>query len=160
MSACINNAMLYCVIGLINKWRSDTLYICQSPIPKQVCRQCWGPFHYRFFHRKSDSMETSFRSPFGSKEKGFFFSILLRYDGMWMNDREAKFPLNLKYETKTNLVKGPPVYREFLCPNSLIKSNRTKLRLPISHDDVIKWKHFPRYWPFVWGIHRSPVTSL
>ena len=19
-----------------------------------------------------------------------------------------------------------------------------------SHDDVIKWKHFPRYWPFVW----------
>ena len=22
------------------------------------------------------------------------------------------------------------------------------------HDDVIKWKHFPRYWPFVRGIHR------
>ena len=28
-----------------------------------------------------------------------------------------------------------------------------------NHDDVIKWKHFPRYWPFVWGIHRSPVNS-
>ena len=27
------------------------------------------------------------------------------------------------------------------------------------HDDVIKWKHFPRYWPFVRGIHRSPVDS-
>ena len=27
------------------------------------------------------------------------------------------------------------------------------------HDDVIKWKHFPRYWTFVWGIHRSPVNS-
>ena len=27
------------------------------------------------------------------------------------------------------------------------------------HDDVIKWKHFPRYWSFVWGIHRSPVNS-
>ena len=26
------------------------------------------------------------------------------------------------------------------------------------HDDVIKWKHFPRYWPFVRGIHRSPVN--
>ena len=25
----------------------------------------------------------------------------------------------------------------------------------IHHDDVIKWKHFPRYWPFVRGIHRS-----
>ena len=29
----------------------------------------------------------------------------------------------------------------------------------IVHDDVIKWKHFPRYWPFVRGIHRSPVNS-
>ena len=29
----------------------------------------------------------------------------------------------------------------------------------IFHDDVIKWKHFSRYWPFVWGIHRSPVNS-
>ena len=27
------------------------------------------------------------------------------------------------------------------------------------HDDVIKWKHFPGYWPFVRGIHRSPVNS-
>ena len=27
------------------------------------------------------------------------------------------------------------------------------------HDDVIRWKHFPRYWPFVRGIHRSPVYS-
>ena len=27
------------------------------------------------------------------------------------------------------------------------------------YDDVIKWKHFPRYWPFVRGIHRSPVNS-
>ena len=27
------------------------------------------------------------------------------------------------------------------------------------HDDVIKWKHVPRYWPFVRGIHRSPVNS-
>ena len=27
------------------------------------------------------------------------------------------------------------------------------------HDDVIKWKHFPRYWPFVREIHRYPVNS-
>ena len=32
-------------------------------------------------------------------------------------------------------------------------------RLPGLHDDVIKWKHFPRYWPFVRGIHRSSVNS-
>ena len=29
----------------------------------------------------------------------------------------------------------------------------------LSHDDVIKWKPFPRYWPFVRGIHRWPVIS-
>ena len=27
------------------------------------------------------------------------------------------------------------------------------------HDDVIKWKHLPRCWPFVRGIHRYPVNS-
>ena len=24
-----------------------------------------------------------------------------------------------------------------------------------NNNDVVKWKHFPRYWPFVRGIHRS-----
>ena len=28
-----------------------------------------------------------------------------------------------------------------------------------AHDAVIKWKHFSLYWPFVRGIHRSPVTQ-
>ena len=27
------------------------------------------------------------------------------------------------------------------------------------HDDIIKWKHFPRYWTFVQGIHPSQVNS-
>ena len=27
------------------------------------------------------------------------------------------------------------------------------------HDDVIKWKQFSRYWPFVRGIHQSPGNS-
>ena len=37
--------------------------------------------------------------------------------------------------------------------------NRGCMFISNFHDDVIKWKHFPRYWPFVWGIHRSPVNS-
>ena len=32
-------------------------------------------------------------------------------------------------------------------------------RSSATHDDVIKWKHFPRYLSFVRGIHRSPVDS-
>ena len=31
-------------------------------------------------------------------------------------------------------------------------------QIDCNHYDVIKWKHFPRYWPFLQGIHRSPVN--
>ena len=31
-----------------------------------------------------------------------------------------------------------------------------KRRISTIHGAVIKWKHFPRYWPFVGGIHQSP----
>ena len=40
---------------------------------------------------------------------------------------------------------------------TIINSNMNKIIF--IHNDVIKWKHFPRYWPFVGGIHRSPVNS-
>ena len=42
---------------------------------------------------------------------------------------------------------------EFISAELLLHHNR------ICHDDVIKWKHFPRYWPFVRGINWSPVNS-
>ena len=38
-----------------------------------------------------------------------------------------------------------------------VTSERRNLRLK-EHDDVIKWKHFPRNWPFVRWIHRSPMN--
>ena len=31
--------------------------------------------------------------------------------------------------------------------------------ISLGHDDVTRWKHLPRYWPFVRGIHRSSVDS-
>ena len=43
-----------------------------------------------------------------------------------------------------------------------VSADGRRLRLVVAgrdHDDVIKWKHFSRYWPFVWGIHWSPVNS-
>ena len=53
---------------------------------------------------------------------------------------------------------------------STITTKNKSLFLPMSynihnlvwHDDFIKWKHFPRCWPFVRGIHRSrwiPLTK-
>ena len=48
-----------------------------------------------------------------------------------------------------------------------LKENFRRVAGNTYHDDVIKWKlfpryspgSFPRYWPFVRGIHRSPVNS-
>ena len=48
-----------------------------------------------------------------------------------------------------------PVYWRY-CSSSCLKNLMCIL---VIHDDVIKWKDFPRYWPFVRGIHRSPVNS-
>ena len=39
------------------------------------------------------------------------------------------------------------------------RSTFNSSRPSVAHDDVIKWKHFPRFWPFVRGIHRYPVNS-
>ena len=36
----------------------------------------------------------------------------------------------------------------------------TPFNIPPLYDDVITWKHYPRHWPFVRGIHRSPMDSL
>ena len=48
------------------------------------------------------------------------------------------------------------VMEEIYC---IIEGSQYSMICLISHDDVIKWKHFPRYWPFVRGIHRSSVNS-
>ena len=41
----------------------------------------------------------------------------------------------------------------------VIQTQNCVFATPITHVDVIKWKHFPRYWPSVRGIHRSPMNS-
>ena len=43
---------------------------------------------------------------------------------------------------------------EFAKTPARFQSNRWSLG---KHDDVIKWKHFRSYWPFVRGIHRTTV---
>ena len=38
-------------------------------------------------------------------------------------------------------------------------TNEMELKIEVSHDDVIQWKYFPRYWLFVRGIRRWPLDS-
>ena len=55
---------------------------------------------------------------------------------------------------------------EFSCKQKTLPHTSTKLQCKLIphpryflHDDIIKWKHFPRYRPFVRGVHWSPVNS-
>ena len=53
----------------------------------------------------------------------------------------------------------PNVLMYGMYTSSELSSSDIKWTAWFVHDDVIKWKYFPRYWPFVRGIHRSPVKS-
>ena len=56
-----------------------------------------------------------------------------------------------------------PSWNTLICSTSYFTFDNLTIDFSASqtcfHDDVIKWKYFPRYWPFVRGIHRSPVNS-
>ena len=64
------------------------------------------------------------------------------------------------------IVACPPIRGLFNFTSDFLHSSHPSLHISMcwhidryNHDAVIKWKHFPRYWPFVRGIHRSPVKS-
>ena len=51
------------------------------------------------------------------------------------------------------------IWSYHICTVGVVDVDLTMNNISVNHDDIIKWKHFPRYWPFVWGIHRSSVNS-
>ena len=57
------------------------------------------------------------------------------------------------WDRLTFIMDIPILVRRYLYIETPTSSN------PGWHDDVSKWKHFPRYCPFVRGIHQSPVNS-
>ena len=58
------------------------------------------------------------------------------------------------------IVPGIPVLHIQFGYSTMWSNGRNRKRCHETfHDDVIKWKHFPRHRPFVRGIHQSPVNS-
>ena len=55
---------------------------------------------------------------------------------------------------------GSLVISTIRCSGAKIDTTTMPRLHHMSHDDVIPWKHFPRYWPFERGIHQSPVGFL
>ena len=64
---------------------------------------------------------------------------------------------NIHCKDKTHEYEYTYLYNGNLYSWMHIQLNRTEIDRYL--DDVIKWKHSPRNWPFVRGIHRSPVNS-
>ena len=62
-------------------------------------------------------------------------------DSTWIPQSESTINSLGNFCKVTSLAAGLYIHHEFI------------------HYGVIKWKHFPRYWPFLRGIHRSPVNS-
>ena len=96
----------------------------------------WLPGHYEWVRWNGDGV----RKPF------------LSSDHVYKRGREI-----------TQYISLPRVLTHYV-PNSCEEAWNTFVFIIISSwcwnvagdDDVIKWKHFPCYWPFVRGIHRSP----
>ena len=51
------------------------------------------------------------------------------------------------------------IRRLYISSGSLVIEAKWRMYVSVTHNDVIKWKHYPRHRPFVQGIHRWPVNS-
>ena len=76
--------------------------------------------------------------------------------GRFENDTSLCVYFVLKIRFLTQFMLHACNYRHAI---SELQTHETSFGDLAIYDDVIKWKHFPRYWPFVRGIHRSPVNS-
>ena len=80
----------------------------------------------------------------------FSFSNLCKFTSFLSNCRSS---LTVKHlHLLLNIIPTP--LRSSVCTESGGPFSLTEvLYFWHAHDDVIKWKHFPRHWPFVRGIH-------
>ena len=69
--------------------------------------------------------------------------------------KAPKHPINVSSWREANLIKFLQYAKGFPATWDTFTAQNQWCRNVSCHDDVIKWKHFPRYWPFVRRIHRS-----
>ena len=100
----------------------------------------------------------------------WYWQFLRRGIAMLDHSKHNRVPLYhcpVSPKSSENLPIGSPVrVRYSLLAHALINILPQSLQwcmqhclMMEKHDDVMKWKHFPRYWPFVRGIHGSPMNS-
>ena len=126
----------WCIISYWNLWLDFYLQLRWQTVPwhastKPLTRKirCWEFWSMKLFQQNY----------------GYIFNGMFLYE---IIIQDSICPLNHIITTFQLLSSQHRELLEMNCPYSMVV-----------HDDVIKWKHFPRYWPFVRGIHRSPVNS-
>ena len=84
----------------------------------------------------------------------FMFSLICAWTNGWVNNRDAS-------DLRRHSAHYVTVMLYHIKQSYSMRAMRTLWSATSSspHDGVIKWKHFSRYWPFVRGIHWSPVNS-
>ena len=78
--------------------------------------------------------------------------VVVRYFEFTIYFRVASLAQEQKYECpSTKLPQTVCIFHGIYCS---LKYSSDVWRIWVRHDDVIKWKYFPRYWAFVREIHR------
>ena len=102
----------------------------------------WHSSHYNWFistftnHYEMDIYCSSVASPDCGHKNSHIWKIIV----LW-----------------TCITRDNPSKAEYLLLNIVRTQALEIMSYKSNINDVIKWAHFPRLWPFVWGIHRSPA---
>ena len=83
------------------------------------------------------------------------WNLITTFESRW---GQIKFPSNFDCDGKAVREMGPSWVSLFQKGLWWVYSQNL-LKIHNTHDDVIKWSHFPRCRPFMRGIHWSPVNS-
>ena len=132
--------------------------LTQWPTSWPICLTYFldGPFFFFLCLAHNDSSEVQgiLCSFLGFLEHGISFLFGFNLHRQMMSVAMHRYPSRLIKIMST----GVRLYSngDLLITHRTVWISRSLLS---NHDDVIKWTHFPRYWPFVRGIHRWTVNS-
>ena len=96
--------------------------------------------------------------PYWLTENGW--AVRSFYVAMWRHRSRSLLNFTMQ-PTRFDLDLSHHLGYKDLCAKQLSMESNYILRVlrDVNYDDVIKWKHFPRYWSFVRGIHVSRANS-
>ena len=139
-----------------------TVFINQFDLAKEIPESCLE-VNMNIFYLGKPWEEILHQKWAGSSKHLVYFDricmgcglVAMDYRFTWPMGVSAIFPPDMSQEVDEVNNEGEfswylCLYINLVCCCFIVKKQFLDL-----HDDFIKWKHFPRYWPFVRGIHRS-----